>query len=120
MERWRGLRTRLGGEVLRSERMIRAIGVVSKKESLGKRDATSNDNDDDSNSSNVTSGEERKAEADKNPGGGNHGGPPLDDCCPICFGTFTVPCKANCGHWYCGSSFLFSFYLFLGRYSLLS
>lgn len=29
-------------------------------------------------------------------------GPPVDDCCPICFGDFTVPCKADCGHWYCG------------------
>lgn len=29
-------------------------------------------------------------------------GPPVDDCCPICFGDFTIPCKANCGHWYCG------------------
>lgn len=29
-------------------------------------------------------------------------GPPADDCCPICFGDFTIPCKANCGHWYCG------------------
>ncbi|KAJ0077088.1 hypothetical protein Patl1_36203 [Pistacia atlantica] len=26
-------------------------------------------------------------------------GPPADDCCPICFGDFTIPCKANCGHW---------------------
>ena len=29
-------------------------------------------------------------------------GPPLDDCCPICFGAFSVPCKGPCGHWYCG------------------
>ncbi|KAJ4833590.1 hypothetical protein Tsubulata_009205 [Turnera subulata] len=29
--------------------------------------------------------------------------PPADDCCPICFGSFAVPCKSNCGHWYCGS-----------------
>ncbi|KAG8502004.1 hypothetical protein CXB51_000223 [Gossypium anomalum] len=28
--------------------------------------------------------------------------PPDDDCCPICFGPFTVPCRSNCGHWYCG------------------
>ncbi|XP_071725288.1 uncharacterized protein [Rutidosis leptorrhynchoides] len=33
-------------------------------------------------------------------------GPPVDDCCPICFGDFTVPCKGNCGHWYCGSCIL--------------
>ncbi|KAK4848627.1 hypothetical protein QYF36_015283 [Acer negundo] len=29
--------------------------------------------------------------------------PPVDDCCPICFGDFTVPCKADCGHWYCAN-----------------
>ncbi|KAM7478859.1 hypothetical protein LguiA_027072 [Lonicera macranthoides] len=27
--------------------------------------------------------------------------PPTDDCCPICFGSFTVACRASCGHWYC-------------------
>ncbi|XP_010530880.1 PREDICTED: E3 ubiquitin-protein ligase RNF170 isoform X2 [Tarenaya hassleriana] len=32
--------------------------------------------------------------------------PPDDDCCPICFGSFTIPCRANCGHWYCGSCIL--------------
>lgn len=32
--------------------------------------------------------------------------PPVDDCCPICFGDFIVPCKADCGHWYCGNLFL--------------
>lgn len=47
--------------------------------------------------------EERKIEAD------NRGErktesetPPEDDCCPICFSSFTVPCRGNCGHWYCG------------------
>lgn len=34
-------------------------------------------------------------------------GPPVDDCCPICFGDFAIPCKANCGHWYCGQFFFF-------------
>ncbi|XP_065856079.1 uncharacterized protein [Euphorbia lathyris] len=34
------------------------------------------------------------------------GGPPLDDCCPICFGVFTVACRANCNHWFCGSCIL--------------
>ncbi|CAN8327370.1 unnamed protein product [Cochlearia groenlandica] len=32
--------------------------------------------------------------------------PPDDDCCPICFSSFTVPCRGNCGHWYCGSCIL--------------
>ncbi|XVE93320.1 hypothetical protein REPUB_Repub01dG0181700 [Reevesia pubescens] len=32
--------------------------------------------------------------------------PPDDDCCPICFDSFTVPCRSNCGHWYCGSCIL--------------
>ncbi|XP_071698177.1 uncharacterized protein [Rutidosis leptorrhynchoides] len=29
-------------------------------------------------------------------------GPPADDCCPICFGSFSAPCRGPCGHWYCG------------------
>ncbi|KAF5803359.1 putative transcription factor C2H2 family [Helianthus annuus] len=29
-------------------------------------------------------------------------GPPVDDCCPICFGSFSAPCRGPCGHWYCG------------------
>ncbi|XP_059653527.1 uncharacterized protein LOC132300465 isoform X2 [Cornus florida] len=32
--------------------------------------------------------------------------PPADDCCPICFGSFTIACKTNCGHWYCGNCIL--------------
>ncbi|KAG6398670.1 hypothetical protein SASPL_140137 [Salvia splendens] len=32
--------------------------------------------------------------------------PPSDDVCPICFGNFVVPCRAPCGHWYCGSCIL--------------
>ncbi|CAN0927803.1 E3 ubiquitin-protein ligase RNF170, partial [Linum grandiflorum] len=32
--------------------------------------------------------------------------PPVDDCCPICFSEFAVACRANCGHWYCGSCIL--------------
>lgn len=32
----------------------------------------------------------------------NTDNPPTDDCCPICFGGFVVPCRAPCGHWYCG------------------
>lgn len=33
-------------------------------------------------------------------------GPPMDDCCPICFGSFVAPCRAPCGHWYCGGCIL--------------
>ncbi|CAI0557018.1 unnamed protein product [Linum tenue] len=61
-------------------------------------------------------GRETKAdEFVRNPsdGGGGGGrtaasaaGPPVDDCCPICFGDFSVACKANCGHWYCGGCIL--------------
>ncbi|KAF3588593.1 hypothetical protein F2Q69_00031594 [Brassica cretica] len=29
---------------------------------------------------------------------------PEDDCCPICSGSFTVPCRGDCGHWYCDAS----------------
>ncbi|KAM7251307.1 hypothetical protein ACFE04_023190 [Oxalis oulophora] len=32
--------------------------------------------------------------------------PPVDDCCAICFGNFTVACKSNCGHWYCAACIL--------------
>ncbi|KAA8545506.1 hypothetical protein F0562_020290 [Nyssa sinensis] len=32
--------------------------------------------------------------------------PPIDDCCPICFGNFTIPCKTSCGHWFCGNCIL--------------
>ncbi|CAA7025231.1 unnamed protein product [Microthlaspi erraticum] len=32
--------------------------------------------------------------------------PPEDDRCPICFSSFTVPCRGNCGHWYCGGCIL--------------
>ncbi|XP_061978613.1 uncharacterized protein LOC133699399 [Populus nigra] len=50
--------------------------------------------------------EDKTAVVLKNPSYMDREGPPLDDCCPICFGTFDVPCKANCGHWYCGSCIL--------------
>ncbi|CAK9168281.1 unnamed protein product [Ilex paraguariensis] len=33
-------------------------------------------------------------------------GPPVDDCCAICFGSFTIPCKTNCGHWFCANCIL--------------
>ncbi|XAR56335.1 hypothetical protein NMG60_11036780 [Bertholletia excelsa] len=32
--------------------------------------------------------------------------PPDDDVCPICFGSFAVPCRAPCGHWFCGDCIL--------------
>ncbi|XP_052192642.1 uncharacterized protein LOC127801482 [Diospyros lotus] len=32
--------------------------------------------------------------------------PPADDCCPICFGSFIVPCRGPCGHWYCADCIL--------------
>ncbi|PSS02876.1 E3 ubiquitin-protein like [Actinidia chinensis var. chinensis] len=32
--------------------------------------------------------------------------PLVDDCCPICFGEFAVPCRAPCGHWYCADCIL--------------
>ncbi|KAL8520933.1 hypothetical protein ACS0TY_011472 [Phlomoides rotata] len=42
-------------------------------------------------------GESKRASAEE---------PPTDDVCPICFGDFDVPCRAPCGHWYCGSCIL--------------
>ncbi|XP_058215748.1 uncharacterized protein LOC131326865 isoform X1 [Rhododendron vialii] len=32
--------------------------------------------------------------------------PPDDDCCSICFGDFDIPCKTNCGHWFCARCIL--------------
>ncbi|XP_042011711.1 E3 ubiquitin-protein ligase RNF170-like isoform X1 [Salvia splendens] len=43
----------------------------------------------------------------KNEGGGTRNDrPPEDDCCPICFNEFHVPCRTNCGHWFCGGCLL--------------
>eukprot|EP00245_Coleochaete_scutata_P002907 TRINITY_DN1414_c0_g1_i1.p1 TRINITY_DN1414_c0_g1~~TRINITY_DN1414_c0_g1_i1.p1 ORF type:complete len:259 (-),score=11.18 TRINITY_DN1414_c0_g1_i1:36-812(-) len=28
--------------------------------------------------------------------------PPVGDVCCICHDSFTLPCQANCGHWFCG------------------
>ncbi|KAG8384028.1 hypothetical protein BUALT_Bualt04G0075500 [Buddleja alternifolia] len=39
-------------------------------------------------------------------GGYNKEKPPEDDCCPICFDDFNLPCKTNCGHWFCCSCIL--------------
>ncbi|KAL3620844.1 hypothetical protein CASFOL_035756 [Castilleja foliolosa] len=39
-------------------------------------------------------------------GGYNKNIPPVDDVCPICFDSFTIPCRSNCGHWFCASCIL--------------
>ncbi|KAJ3683472.1 hypothetical protein LUZ60_013699 [Juncus effusus] len=28
--------------------------------------------------------------------------PPENDCCSVCHDDFTLPCQANCSHWFCG------------------
>ncbi|KAJ0579872.1 putative transcription factor C2H2 family [Helianthus annuus] len=33
-------------------------------------------------------------------------GPPGNDCCSICHGSFNIPHQANCSHWYCGNCIL--------------
>ncbi|XP_042012727.1 uncharacterized protein LOC121761185 [Salvia splendens] len=43
--------------------------------------------------------------------------PPEDDCCPICFDDFHVPCRTNCGHWFCGSC-LVRFSKFMANFQL--
>ncbi|KAL2477550.1 RING/U-box superfamily protein [Forsythia ovata] len=37
---------------------------------------------------------------------GKEDGFSIDEVCPICFDRFTIPCRTNCGHWYCGSCIL--------------
>lgn len=32
--------------------------------------------------------------------------PPENDCCSICHDAFTLPCQANCAHWFCGDCIL--------------
>lgn len=45
-------------------------------------------------------------------GGTRNDRPPEGDCCPICSNEFHVPCRNNCGHWFCGK--------FLSLHSFLS
>ncbi|KAL9269360.1 E3 ubiquitin-protein ligase RNF170-like protein [Drosera capensis] len=33
-------------------------------------------------------------------------GPPEGEVCSICHSEFTVPCQANCSHWFCGDCIL--------------
>ncbi|GAB2291163.1 hypothetical protein Dimus_025422 [Dionaea muscipula] len=33
-------------------------------------------------------------------------GPPDGDVCSICHSNFSVPCQANCSHWFCGNCIL--------------
>jgi hypothetical protein len=30
--------------------------------------------------------------------------PPPEEMCSICHDEFTMPCQANCSHWFCGES----------------
>ncbi|XP_002966179.2 E3 ubiquitin-protein ligase RNF170 [Selaginella moellendorffii] len=32
--------------------------------------------------------------------------PDENDCCSVCHDTFTLPCQANCAHWFCGECIL--------------
>ncbi|KAG0579899.1 hypothetical protein M758_4G134100 [Ceratodon purpureus] len=32
--------------------------------------------------------------------------PPDNDCCSVCHDSFTLPCQANCAHWFCGDCIL--------------
>lgn len=43
--------------------------------------------------------EEMEEHSEKSP-------PAEDDHCPICFGDFTIPCRTNCGHWFCATCIL--------------
>lgn len=54
----------------------------------------------------VTSGDEASTSGERERKLSSMEMPPTDDVCPICFGNFAVPCRAPCGHWYCGSCIL--------------
>ncbi|KAJ0976913.1 hypothetical protein J5N97_012387 [Dioscorea zingiberensis] len=32
--------------------------------------------------------------------------PPANDCCSVCHDDFSLPCQANCSHWFCGHCIL--------------
>ncbi|XP_072970595.1 uncharacterized protein [Typha angustifolia] len=32
--------------------------------------------------------------------------PPENDCCSVCHDEFTLPCQANCSHWFCAQCIL--------------
>ncbi|KAG0591313.1 hypothetical protein KC19_1G165800 [Ceratodon purpureus] len=32
--------------------------------------------------------------------------PPENDCCSVCHDSFSLPCQANCSHWFCGECIL--------------
>ncbi|XP_011087726.1 E3 ubiquitin-protein ligase RNF170-like [Sesamum indicum] len=57
------------------------------------------------------SGNGIEEEIDDRVGGFNKDIPPVDDVCPICFDRFIIPCRSNCGHWFCASCIL-QFWLF--------
>ncbi|KAL8061167.1 hypothetical protein ABFX02_02G069900 [Erythranthe guttata] len=44
-------------------------------------------------------------------GGYNKEKAPVDDVCPICFDRFSIPCRSNCGHWFCANCIL-QFWMF--------
>jgi hypothetical protein len=37
--------------------------------------------------------------------------PPPEEMCSICHDEFTMPCQANCSHWFCGESGRFLVFL---------
>lgn len=45
--------------------------------------------------------ERKRVSGDDEPGSF---GPPPSEFCAVCHDDFTLPCQANCGHWFCGES----------------
>ncbi|XP_058222256.1 uncharacterized protein LOC131332195 [Rhododendron vialii] len=55
---------------------------------------------------------EREKEKKTSPGAEmENDAPPNDDICPICFENYNIPCKTNCGHWYCANCII-TFWLY--------